>query len=136
MKKLTNKKGFTLMEMLIVVAIIVILVAISVPTFTSQLEKARNATDEANIRAAKASASTAYLALEDDEEADFYDSDDEDAVATRFYDAENGKLLETNTITEGYGKGSENSAKGKVIQVVIDKEGNVTCSWVAAAVTP
>ena len=40
LKKFTNKKGFTLMEMLIVVAIIVVLVAIAIPTFTSSLNKA------------------------------------------------------------------------------------------------
>lgn len=49
-----NKKGFTLAEMLIVVAIIAVLVAISIPIFTSQLEKSREATDLANIRAAYA----------------------------------------------------------------------------------
>ncbi len=47
----TNKKGFTLAELLIVVAIIAVLVAIAIPVFTSQLEKAREATDAANIRA-------------------------------------------------------------------------------------
>lgn len=52
LKKFTNKKGFTLMEMLIVVAIIAILVAIAIPTFTGQLEKSRQATDLANVRAA------------------------------------------------------------------------------------
>ena len=45
-----NKKGFTLAELLIVVAIIAVLVAISIPIFTSQLEKSREATDAANIR--------------------------------------------------------------------------------------
>ena len=49
-----NKKGFTLAELLIVVAIIGVLVAISIPVFTAQLEKAREATDEANLRAAYA----------------------------------------------------------------------------------
>lgn len=53
MKK-TNKKGFTLAELLVVVAIIAVLVAIAIPIFTSQLEKAREATDAANIRAAYA----------------------------------------------------------------------------------
>ena len=50
MKRKQNKKGFTLAELLIVVAIIGVLVAISIPIFTSQLEKAREATDAANIR--------------------------------------------------------------------------------------
>ena len=53
MKKL-NKKGFTLAELLIVVAIIAVLVAISIPIFSSQLEKSREAVDAANIRAAYA----------------------------------------------------------------------------------
>lgn len=49
MKK-NNKKGFTLAELLIVVAIIAVLVAIAIPIFTTQLEKSREATDAANIR--------------------------------------------------------------------------------------
>lgn len=49
MKK--NTKGFTLAELLIVVAIIAVLVAISIPVFTSQLHKARVAADWANVRA-------------------------------------------------------------------------------------
>ncbi len=50
MRKMLNKKGFTLAELLIVVAIIAVLVAIAIPVFTSQLEKSREATDAANIR--------------------------------------------------------------------------------------
>lgn len=49
-----NKRGFTLAELLIVVAITAVLVAISIPIFTSQLEKSREATDLANVRAAYA----------------------------------------------------------------------------------
>ena len=49
-KKLKSKKGFTLMEMLIVVAIIVILLAIAIPSFNGSLRKARLAADEANVR--------------------------------------------------------------------------------------
>ena len=61
MRKMKNKKGFTLMEMLIVVAIIAILVAIAIPTFASSLNKARVATDEANIRSGYASVMTDVL---------------------------------------------------------------------------
>ncbi|MDO4395172.1 MAG: prepilin-type N-terminal cleavage/methylation domain-containing protein, partial [Clostridia bacterium] len=56
-----NRKGFTLAELLIVVAIIAVLVAIAIPIFTSQLEKSREATDAANIRAAYAQASVEVL---------------------------------------------------------------------------
>ena len=60
MKKM-NKKGFTMAELLIVVAIIAVLVAIAIPIFTTQLEKSREATDLANIRSAYAEATTEIL---------------------------------------------------------------------------
>lgn len=56
-----NEKGFTLAELLIVVAIIGVLVAISIPIFTGQLKKARLATNQANARAAYAAATTQYM---------------------------------------------------------------------------
>ena len=55
-KRKKNKSGFTLAELLVVVAIIGILVAISIPIFTAQRAKAVRATNQANIRAAKAMA--------------------------------------------------------------------------------
>ena len=63
MNKKLNKKGFTLMEMLIVVAIIAILVAIAIPTFTSALNKAHDAADAANLRAYYAEVQMKYLRL-------------------------------------------------------------------------
>ncbi len=50
------------MEMLIVVAIVVILIAIAIPMFSASLERAREVTDLANIRAAYAQAMVDYLA--------------------------------------------------------------------------
>ena len=61
MFKKLNKKGFTLAELLVVVAIIGVLVAISIPIFTSQLEKSREAVDLSNIRAAYAECSADVL---------------------------------------------------------------------------
>ncbi len=52
--KRSNKKGFTLAELLIVIAIIAILVAIMIPVFGAQLNKAIAATELANVRAAYA----------------------------------------------------------------------------------
>lgn len=48
--KTNKKKGFTLGELLIVVAIIAVLVAISIPIFTNHLERARRAVDLSNAR--------------------------------------------------------------------------------------
>lgn len=48
MKK--KNDGFTLAELLIVVAVIGVLVAISIPIFSQQLHKARVAADWANVR--------------------------------------------------------------------------------------
>ena len=60
MKK-NNKKGFTMAELLIVVAIIAVLVAIAIPIFNSQLEKSKQAVDEANCRSAYGQAMATYL---------------------------------------------------------------------------
>ncbi|MBR3234725.1 MAG: prepilin-type N-terminal cleavage/methylation domain-containing protein [Atopobiaceae bacterium] len=57
-----GNKGFTLAELLIVVAIIAVLVAIAIPVFTTQLERSREATDISNVRAAYAEATADYLA--------------------------------------------------------------------------
>ncbi len=57
-----NKKGFTLTELLIVCAIIGILVAISIPIFNNQMEKAREAHDLITMRTAASAAIDLYYA--------------------------------------------------------------------------
>ena len=56
-----NKKGFTLIEMLVVIAIIAVLVSIVIPVVGSATEKAKEAADAANIRAAIAEVTTTAL---------------------------------------------------------------------------
>ena len=103
--KANNKKGFTLAELLIVVAIIGILVAISFPIFTSQLDKSRKATDDANLRAAKSAASVLVL-------------DKSTPSKEYYYNVEKG-ILQTEKPSTAYGKHSDN--EGKVIKVTISK---------------
>lgn len=55
------RRGFTLMEMLIVVAVIAVLLAIAIPTFADQLEKSRQNTDLANERSAYAVALSKWM---------------------------------------------------------------------------
>ena len=113
MKKLMNKKGFTLMEMLIVVAIIVILVAVSIPTFTSQLDNAKSATDDANLRAAKAVALNNEMmnnwgTLVNKETADlslYFDIDNAAFVSADAKDSDN------KTESRDHGESSANSTK-------------------------
>ena len=64
-----DHSGFTLMEMLIVVAMIAVLVAISIPIFTNILEKSRESTDLANVRSAYAEVLVA-ASLDDSENAE------------------------------------------------------------------
>lgn len=49
-KKLRNKKGFTLVELIIVIAILGILTAIAVPKFSGFTTKAKTGADTANIK--------------------------------------------------------------------------------------
>ena len=55
-----KNQGFTLAELLIVVAIIAVLVAIAIPIFNGQLEKARRAVDMQNARAIESALVLAY----------------------------------------------------------------------------
>lgn len=145
LKKLKkNKKGFTLAELLIVVAIIGVLVAVSIPIFTSQLEKAREATDVANMRAAKAEAVSIYLsggAQKDVIQGSTATADVSEGF-TAYYDAVNGKL--TNAApSKPYGKGTSTDAKNtelgytngdytnSVIKVTVATTGDVTLEWEA-----
>lgn len=84
MKKKLNKKGFTLAELLIVVAIIAVLAAIAIPVFTTQLEKSRDAVSVANLRAAYAQAQAAVLVNANAQTADADITEDNVTIKTGF----------------------------------------------------
>ena len=68
-EKFRKNEGFTLVEMLIVVAIIAILMMVSIPLVNSSLEKARHAVDQANVRDAVSLGTVEYLTATEDEKA-------------------------------------------------------------------
>lgn len=127
-----DQKGFTLAELLVVVAIIAVLVAVSIPIFAAQTDKAKAATDEANVRAAKAAAVTDYLS-------NGYSGD-----VTYYYDAINGTATTDSTEaakSKGYGKSSKdltddnatgipnNNGTACIIAFTIKADGTQTAVW-------
>lgn len=156
-KKLRSGKGFSLVEMLIVVAIIAVLVAVSIPLVDASMERVRDATDQANERAAKALAFLAHMGLDDSiSEVRYAYSDPNDPIdfsSDPFYlfDAEAGKLREPKTagkitpygqctkqhtgehlfesLNWGIGTEDEGEHEGRVLWVYIFKDGSAKLSW-------
>ncbi|MGN8968700.1 type II secretion system protein [Intestinimonas sp. HCP28S3_D6] len=109
-KKLKKTGGFTLIEMLIVVAIIAILVAVSIPMVSSSLDKAKVATDQANERAAKAAAIITYMTT--------------GTTGTCYYDANTGTIVTTAPTASKYGQCSKH--KDGYIKLTIGTDGTVS----------
>lgn len=113
--KLRKTKGFTVAELLIVVAIIAVLVAVAIPTFTIQLESSKEAVDISIIRNAYAAGKSQFFSLSS---ADF----EVDGYASFLWDNSAGELLENNytnfnlLTASGYLRGT-NKDGGKRVQI-------------------
>lgn len=119
-----NAKGFTLIEMLVVVAIIAILVAVSIPLVNMSLDRARSAADQANERAAKAKVMLAYLGMEE------YENYEAGNGGFFWYDAQNGILYygEDNPNAKNIEPYGQNN-KGQIIRISILASGKVAPKW-------
>ena len=118
--------------MLIVVAIIAILIAVSIPLVSSALERARVATDAANERACKAEALICFLNGRIDESKAVNSFGDKKAYA---YDAAAGKLIEEapktfyGKCTDAHGTTSTGGHKDGYLAVSVTSEGEVFMKW-------
>ncbi len=63
LKTKTNKKGFTLVELIMVVALIAILAAIAVPTVTNVIKTANENVDKSNAQTVELAIKTSYSEL-------------------------------------------------------------------------
>lgn len=114
MKK--NQKGFTLMEMLIVVAVIAILVAVAIPVMNAQMHKVKVRTDWANVRAYYAEIQTDYILTGEKNPKVKYPGDDtDDFVNITFL---NGQTVQLKT---GYYRVTFHEGKGYQVVYQCDK---------------
>lgn len=118
--KNTKKKGFTIVELVIVIAVIGILSAILIPTFSGLVQRAKDTAEQANMR----NAVVAYMA--DADAATILSQEDyvvkaEDGTEYWAYDAETS-TYKTTTAAEGkeYVAVSETVYNGYVVYVEQD----------------
>lgn len=128
MKKLLNKRGgFTLAELLIVIAIIAILIAIAIPAFGGALDNAKRQTDHANMRSAYAIAQVINLNGYIDKESIQFESSETPTDVTdlstnaTYYFMPNGKIKKGTTAPTG-------AYKLKVESVAADCTESIVCS--------
>lgn len=120
-------KGFTLAEVLIVVAIIAVLVGISIPTFTAQTAKAKAAADMANVRSAKSVAAAQFM------------TDLPSTSTTYYYDAASGQVKNSPSGITGYGQSNvavdgalgipNTNGVAAIVSVTCDSAGTISASW-------
>lgn len=125
------RAGFTLMEMLIIIAIIAVLSAAAIPVLGGQVDNARIAVDQANVRSGKALALAEYMATGMDGEKKYY------------YNAPAGIVQESGVGIEGYGvssvndttgeitgaKGTPNDGEAKYVVFIVTPDGQVEAIW-------
>ena len=113
MKKM-NKKGFTIVELVIVIAVIAILAAVLIPTFSNVVDKAQNS-------AALQEVKNAYTATIAEEMATADAADDKISGKAISVEAGNGKVIEITA------KGEVKIPTGTTSPRYVAKDGLIVC---------
>lgn len=133
LQRIKSKKGFTLAELLIVVAIIAVLAAIAVPLFASSLKKANEAVFQSNQGAVRSAGIVAVLS--DEGNFDFASLKKTDFIKVTGTFSSDGKTMEGVTCTVEKAKGTDETTfeiwsgnKGQIILylTVTEIKGTIT----------
>lgn len=135
--KLKKNSGFTLVEMLIVVAIIAILIMVSMPMMSNALEKAREGVDAANERDAKSLALISYLTVTSNTDANYVGIVNGTGGSAYYRVDDTVGTLVQDKPTNGYGQGTKigdvtedrNGCVIKVTVTVTDGVESVSTAW-------
>lgn len=113
-----SERGFTLVEMLIVVAILSILTSLAIPIFSDALESSRETVDTANRRNAFDLAISSYYS--------------DGTTGVYYFDADTGTL--GTTVPKAYGQstaaGAMEDHTKMAVRCTISSEGDVEAIWV------
>ena len=133
-----NKKGFTLAELLIVVAIIAVLVAVSIPVFTTQLEKSREETDIANLRSAYAIAQTDAMTENYNPSSGTYTKQPgtgSSAQYIAYYDIKQGELSSSSTGSKGKGSSTSGNCETLTGHMIYSPSTSGNTSYLTVVIT-
>lgn len=128
-----SQRGFTLAELLIVIAVIGILTAIAIPVFSRQMEGARQAADEANLRQGISLAQAEYLSSSrGDSHKYFFDKDAQtQALQIATFEVD-GEIYTASAPTANRIWGASQEHQGQTIYVQIGPNGTIeAAAWVS-----
>ena len=128
----TTQKGFTLIELMIVVAIIGILAAIAIPAYQNYTQKARFSETELAVASVKSGIDVCYQTTGNI----LTDCDTYADIGTTALEAQNGANVDTVVITEATDTtpviitGTSNAAAGASTYILTGTTNGGTINWV------